>query len=219
MSGKMSTKLKGTPNRKRGPDPLVAVELEVPTDTEEMLALTPKQRAFAEIYASRDDLTITEVTKEAGYTALNMGRALLRHPPVVRYIKHLRGELAQKYEVTFESHVRKLAEIRDIAMQNGAYAAAVSAEKHRGQVAGLYIDRKEILHGRLDQMSKEDVLKEIAKLKEEFPGLNAILDTNKVIEHQPTIAVEQRENGAETRVEVQQEIHDGNEGADPLDPH
>jgi hypothetical protein len=39
----------------------------------------------------------------------------------------------------------------------------VSAEKIRGSAAGLHIDRKEILHGKIDQMTKEQV---IARLKE-----------------------------------------------------
>jgi hypothetical protein len=107
--------------------------------------------------------------------------------------------------------VRKLAEIRDIALQNGAYAAAVSAEKHRGQAAGLYIDRKEILHGQLDQMSREDVMKEIAKLTEEFPALTAILDTSKVIEHQASVTVQSGQNVEKAGIEVQQETDGRNE--------
>lgn len=191
---------------------IAIAELDVAPETEDMLGLTPKQKAFAEIYVARDDLTVSEVAKEAGYNALNMGRQLLQHQPVVRYIKQLRTEVNKKYEVTFENHVRKLAEIRDIALQNGAYAAAVTAEKHRGQVAGLYVDRKEILHGRLDQMSREDVMKEIEKLKEEFPGLTAILDTNMVIEHQPAKVVEVGHNGKETGEQVRPEADEGNGG-------
>jgi phage terminase small subunit len=171
---------------------------------EEMLTLTEKQRKFCEIYVSRDDLTIRQCSKEAGYNA-NMGADLVKHPAASAYIKKLRNELNAKYEVTFENHVRKLAEIRDIALQNGAYAAAVTAEKHRGQVAGLYIDRKEILHGRLDQMSREDVLKEIEKLKQEFPGLSTIWETNKVIEHSP---ISQGENDKEAGKQVQQAAGD-----------
>lgn len=193
-------------------DYIAIAELEVEPETEALLGLTPKQKAFAEIYVSRDDLTVSEVAKEAGYTALNMGRGLLQHPPVVRYIKQLRTELNKKYEVTFENHVRKLAEIRDIALQNGAYAAAVTAEKHRGQVAGLYVDRKEILHGRLDQMSREDVMKEIEKLKEEFPGLTSILDTNMVIEHQPAIVISTGQNDEKAGEQVQPKVNEGDGG-------
>lgn len=197
--------------RNRRVDHIAVAELKIEPDTEQTLGLTPLQKAFAEIYVTRDDLTVSECAKEAGYQALNMGRHLLTHPPVVRYIKQLRQELNKKYEVTFESHVRKLAEIRDLALQNGAYAAAVSAEKSRGQVAALYVDRKEILHGRLDQMSREDVMKEIAKLKEEFPGLTAILDTNMVIEHQPAQVVEPGQNDKEAGEQVQPETGEGDE--------
>jgi hypothetical protein len=47
----------------------------------------------------------------------------------------------------------------------------VAAEKSRGQVAGLYISRSEILVGKIDQMSREEVLAEIAKLQSQFPVL------------------------------------------------
>jgi hypothetical protein len=53
-------------------------------------------------------------------------------------------------------------------------------------------------------------MKEIAKLKEEFPGLSAIFETNKVIEHSPVDP--QGENDSTPREQVQQEVHDGNQG-------
>ena len=43
------------------------------------------------------------------------------------------------------------------AEQSGNWNAAVQAEKSRGQVAGLYIDRKEIMHGSIDQLSRSEV--------------------------------------------------------------
>lgn len=200
--------------RKRKVDRIYANELKrVELDTEEFLGLTPMQKKFAEIYATRDDLTQAQCAIEAGYSevsARGQSTGLLKHPPVIAYIKKLRAQLTQKYEVTFENHVRKLAEIRDLALQNGAYAAAVTAEKHRGQVAGLYIDRKEILVGRIDQMSREDVLKEIAKLKEELPELTAIIETNNVIEHQPLPDL-RGENGEETGEQIQQEADGSDE--------
>ena len=50
-------------------------------------------------------------------------------------------------------------------------ATFVSLQKSRGQAAGLYIDRKEIMMGKIDQMSREEVMKEIQKMQEEFPQL------------------------------------------------
>jgi ABC-type ATPase with predicted acetyltransferase domain len=64
-----------------------------------------------------------------------------------------------------------MAEIRDAAMEKGNYAAAVAAEKSRGQAAGLYVSRTEIMVGKIDQMTKEEVLQEIQKLSREFPIL------------------------------------------------
>jgi hypothetical protein len=97
------------------------------------------------------------------------------YPQVLERIRVIKTELQQKFEVTFDGHVRKLAEIRDQAMQNGNYSAAVTAEKSRGQAAGLYIDRKEILTGKIDQMSREEVLVEIKRIQEEFPQLREAL--------------------------------------------
>ena len=74
--------------------------------------------------------------------------------------------------------MKQLASLRDSAVQNGNYSAAVSAEKYRGQAAGLYIDRKEILHGKIDQMSKEEVMEKIKQLQQEFPGLQAVAEGN-----------------------------------------
>jgi phage terminase small subunit len=194
--------------RRRGPDPVLMAEIPVPT-ADELIELTEKQRKFAELYITHQhEKTLSEISQEAGY-AYNAGTSMLRHPPVARYIKRLRADIAPKYEVTFENHVRKLAEIRDIALQNGAYAAAVAAEKHRGAVAGLYVDRKEIKFGLVEQMSKDEVLKEIQKLKDEYPALSAVWDTNKVIEHQPTIG---SDNGDTPGEQVQPEVREGNEG-------
>ena len=60
-------------------------------------------------------------------------------------------------------HVQELARLRDKALNEKSYSAAVNAERLRGQAAGLYIDRKEIRTGSIDDMSREEVLK---KLKE-----------------------------------------------------
>jgi len=56
-----------------------------------------------------------------------------------------------------------LARLREKALGEKSYSAAVNAERLRGQAAGLYIDRKEIRTGSIDSMSREEVL---SKLKE-----------------------------------------------------
>jgi phage terminase small subunit len=151
--------------------------------------ITPKQEEFARLYVC-EDISQTEAAVRAGYSVKSahaIASQLLngqRYPNVVARIGELKAELAKKYEVSFESHVKKLAEIRDQAMTGGNFAAAVAAEKSRGQAAGLYIDRKEILHGKIDQMDREQVMKEIQKLQKEFPALAAVADGNVLIENQ-----------------------------------
>ena len=138
--------------------------------------LSPKQEKFATIYAT-EEVTQTEAALRAGYAESNAHAIASRmlngrdYPQVLERVRQIKTELQHKYEVTFESHVRKLAELRDQAMQNGNYAAAVTAEKARGSAAGLYIDRKEILTGKIDQMNRDEVMAEIRRIQEEFPQL------------------------------------------------
>jgi len=152
------------------------------------IGLSAKQEKFCQLYATDDSLTQTECARLAGYAekhAAVQASNMLKHPKIIERIRDIKSDLGRKYAVSFESHVKKLAEIRDQALQSGQFAAAVSAEKHRGQAAGLYIDRKEILHGRIDQMSREDVLKEIQKLQEEYPMLQAVAQSNMAIDITP----------------------------------
>jgi|TARA_R110000824_G_scaffold50752_6_gene141510 hypothetical protein len=150
--------------------------------------LVSKQEAFARLVVENPDWIQAKCAEEAGYPvagASSMATKLLnpQHSPrVVARIEELRKEYQKQFECTFENHVMKLAEIRDIALANGQYAPAVTAEKARGSVAGLYIERKEILHGRIDQMSRVDVLKEIESLQKQYPFLQAVVAGNTLIE-------------------------------------
>jgi phage terminase small subunit len=138
--------------------------------------LTEKQEKFCRIYAT-EDVTRTEAARLAGFSESAAAWAASRflngrdYPHVLARVAEIKEELARKYEVTFDNHVRQLARIREAAIDKGNYPAAVSAEKARGQAAGLYISRQEILVGKIDQMSREEVLAEIAKLQQEFPVL------------------------------------------------
>ena len=44
----------------------------------------------------------------------------------------------------------------------------MAAEKSRGQAAGLYIDRKEILTGSIDQLSKVEVEEKLKEIEKQF---------------------------------------------------
>lgn len=146
---------------------------------EKAYGLTPRQEQFALIYAT-EHTTQTDAARRAGFSnpAWTASRFLngRDYPHVLRRIVELKQELSSRFEVTFENHVKKLAEIRDLALADRNYSAAVAAEKNRGQAAGLYIARHEILIGKIDQMSREEVLSEIRKLHQEYPMLATATD-------------------------------------------
>jgi hypothetical protein len=91
------------------------------------------------------------------------------NPHVVKAIRQYRMELDKRYGVEYQRHLRDLQVIRDLALQNGNYSAAVQAEYRRGQAHGeIYINKSEIRHGTIDSMSKEEVLKALEELKNNY---------------------------------------------------
>ena len=72
-----------------------------------------------------------------------------------------------------------MSRLREKALQDKSHSAAINAERLRGQAAGLYVERKEIRTGSIDDMSREDVLKQLKELglTGEFKkeGVNTVL--------------------------------------------
>jgi len=132
--------------------------------------LTEKQRIFVEIYTANEGrLTPTECARQSGYKQerANVTASELlnvkKSPKVVAAVMKRRNEISETHKVEMNKHVQELARLRDKALVEKSYSAAVNAERLRGQAAGLYIDRKEIRTGSIDSMSREEVL---TKLKE-----------------------------------------------------
>jgi hypothetical protein len=136
--------------------------------------LTGKQEKFCQIVASKyyfGDCSLFSAALEAGYSRTSASTASYKlidpkkNPTIVDRIKELRAEHAKKYGVTYEKHIRDLQTIRDAALGDKAYSAAVSAEYRRGQAQGdIYINKLEVRKGNIDSMSKEEVLEELEKL-------------------------------------------------------
>ena len=138
--------------------------------------LTRRQEKFVKELVSNDGLiTMREAAIRAGYPA---GSAHARAheltnfnicPHVVREIARYRDELDEMYGVNYKKHVRDLQRIRDLALANSAYSAAVQAEYRRGQAMGdIYVSKSEIRTGSIDQMSREDVEKELDRIRQSF---------------------------------------------------
>jgi phage terminase small subunit len=174
--------------------------------------LTPQEWKFVEEFCAGDGhVTMKEAALRAGYSetwAKNRARELTDPeicPHIVVAIQERRRELGEKYGTTFERHMRDLQVIRDQALQAGAYGAAVQAEYRRGQALGtIYIERKEIRHGTIDSMSKDEVQRKLEEIKRLYGGAAALIVdvTPKQIEEEP---YEEEPNGPETGSEPVQE--------------
>tara|TARA_R110002110_G_scaffold276883_4_gene492138 strand:- start:207 stop:836 length:630 start_codon:yes stop_codon:yes gene_type:complete len=138
--------------------------------------LTRRQEKFVKELVSNDGLiTMREAAIRAGYPA---GSAHARAheltnynicPHVVNEISRYRDELDEQYKVGYKRHIRDLQKIRDLALANSAFSAAVQAEYRRGQAQGdIYVSKSEIRTGSIDQMTREDVEKELDRIRQSF---------------------------------------------------
>ena len=138
--------------------------------------LTRRQELFVKELVSKDgQITMREAAINAGYPVSSAHTRAYEltnphiSPHVVAAIQAYRAELDEKFGVTYQRHLRDLQLIRDMALQNGAYSAAVQAEYRRGQAQGdIYVSKSEIRHGSIDSMSKDDVLKALEEIKNQY---------------------------------------------------
>ena len=143
--------------------------------------LTEMQKRFAEYLVYNEGRTTgSDAAIAAGYSEkrAKVEASELQNPRlsplVVQYIGELREEKLKKYEVTYDKHVAELGKIREEALKKGAFSAATNAEKNRGMAAGLYIDRKIIKTGKLEELSEAQLEEKMKKILEDYaPILNA----------------------------------------------
>src|SRR5210317_1397348 len=137
--------------------------------------LTPKQIKFAqELVYNEGRKTATQCAIDAAYsedrahvTASELQNPKM-YPLVVQYIGQLRDEIRKKYDIDFDSHLAQLGDMRNKALDNKAWTAAINAEVARGKAAGLYIEQKIIRTGKLDDLTEEELDKRIAETLDEF---------------------------------------------------
>ena len=95
-------------------------------------------------------------------------------PLVAAYVGKLKEERMKKFEVNYETHVAELARIKELALKKGSFSSAVNAETNRGKAAGLYIDRKIIKTGKLEDMTEEQLEAKMKQILSDYePLLNA----------------------------------------------
>ena len=99
---------------------------------------SPAECAFEAGYKSRPRQSASELRNPKIY------------PLVAALINELREEAKEKYGVNYQSHLQEMARLREEARKAKQMSAAINAEKNRGQVGGLYVDRQVNIHANLD---------------------------------------------------------------------
>ena len=149
--------------------------------------LTEMQQRFAEFLVfggPEGPMTQTEAAVAAGYSpkrARQEGSELCNpklSPLVVKYLGQLREERIRKHEVTYENHIAELARLREAALKKGSFSSAVNAEANRGKAAGLYIDRKIIKTGKLEDLSEQELEAKMKQIIDDYGQLINVTPIN-----------------------------------------
>ena len=142
--------------------------------------LTEMQKRFAEYLVfggPEGPVNKAEAAELAGYSRKRCrqeGAELTnprQAPLVVKYLDELKQEINLKFGVNYEGHIAELARIKDLALKKNSFSAAVNAETNRGKAGGLYIDRKIIKHGKLEDMTEEQLKMRMAQIEEDYASI------------------------------------------------
>ena len=157
--------------------------------------LTEMQMRFSEfvVFGGVDGpMTQAEAAIAAGYSANRArqeGSELLNprlSPLVVQHVGKLKEERLRKFEVSYEGHVAELSRIKELALKKGSFSSAVNAETNRGKAAGLYIDRKIIKHGKLEDMSELELEAKMKQILDDYSPILNVTPEAEVLEQKPS---------------------------------
>ena len=132
--------------------------------------LTKKQETFVDLMVYQD-YNQTKCAHLAGYENPGVAATRLLSNPEYEHvqfkIKQLKAIQRKKNEITYEGIAKKLADIRDVALADGSYGPAVTAEIARAKLAGLMIDKKELKIHKIDSMNRDQLEARLQELVKE----------------------------------------------------
>jgi len=148
--------------------------------------LTLKQKAFVDIYVSNwGNISKTEAAQRAGYTSkkkegpTEIASRLTdpnKNPHVVRYMERKYSKELKKHEGDKLKKYKRFDTLSKKAEDKKQFAVAVNAEYRSGQMAGMFIDKKEVKHVGLEGMSREQLEKRLSELENKIGGAKNIID-------------------------------------------
>ena len=148
--------------------------------------LTDKQKKFIDILVDNwGKITKTDALIECGYYTKTRESAMvlaskLTNPDINPHIcRYLEKRLAEEREVYEKDKLRRykiLDDLRDQSSAKGQFTASINAEYRSGQLAGLYVDHKQITHSTLEGMSRDQLEKRLAELENKIGEAKNIID-------------------------------------------
>ena len=128
------------------------------------MTLTSKQERFAQEIASgktqadayRAAFDVHANTKSE--TIHKRASELMKNGAITGRVEELRKPIIEEVGITLKIHLEDLKRLRNAAVQNGQYGAAITAEVARGKAAGIHVEKSEVvsIHKSLTPLSDED---------------------------------------------------------------
>lgn len=192
-------------------EPIISAEEEAPIEYCNLdNSLNRRQRNFIWISVNNPRLSLVECAYKAGYTSPRQAANKLMNKPIIRKeYNYLMNEAKKKYELNYDRAVQDLYDIRDKAMEAGSFNAAISAQNSLLKVGGLIVDRKEVMFGKVDQMSRDEVEARLSQL------LGNVVEAS--LENKspdPSPAQIQEDIDAQTDIEEEEKFEEGWTGQD-----
>ena len=111
-------------------------------------SLPPKREKFAQLIvagksASEAYRQAFSASRSKSKSVHELASRLMRDIKVTSRLEELRKPVIEEVQLTLAKHLRALAALRDQAVAEGNFGAAVTAEIHRGKASGLYVEKVE----------------------------------------------------------------------------
>ena len=145
--------------------------------------LTPKQRLFVDILvANWGEISYADACRQAKYECKNesdysviasrlMNRRL--NPHVAKYLDQQYEKEVNKFSKDKLKRFRRLDKLSKKAEENKQFNVSVQAEYRSGQLAGLYVDKREVKVSGLEGMSRDELENKLKELSNKIDGYNA----------------------------------------------
>ena len=130
--------------------------------------LTEMQRRFCEYLIMNEGRTThQDAAIAAGYAPKNArfeAYGLMQNPKIQRYLAKRSNEVNRSFAVTKHNYVRRQQILSQKLVEEGKTEKAVGLENLIGKATGQFIDIH--LHGKISDMTNEEKLEEIKRIKQ-----------------------------------------------------